>query len=83
MPLMVNKLIFTLVPSHAPFLIRPLVSSIFGALTKQTLDPELNKHMDYISSELNKAQGDDKWFAGGDKDGNPVCMRIAADEHTA
>lgn len=74
MPLIVNKLIFSLVPGQAPFLIRPLVSSIFSALTKNFLDPELKNHVQYIVENLQKQSpnGEFTWFAGGDKDGNPT-----------
>lgn len=75
MPMMVNKLIFSIVPGQAPFLIRPLVSSIFGALTKQIVDPEIKKSIEYVSSELQKVpptSSSQIWFAGGDKDGNPT-----------
>lgn len=74
MPLMVNKLIFSLVPGQAPFLIRPLVSSIFSALTKNLLDPQLKNHVDYVVEGLKKQSpnGEFAWFAGGDKDGNPT-----------
>lgn len=76
MPMMVNKLIFTIVPTQAPFLIRPLVSAIFGSLTSKLVDPEITKTFDFIGEEMDKlptpAQGSIKWLAGGDKTGGPV-----------
>lgn len=73
MPTLVDKLIFSVVPSQAPFFVRPLVSVIFGTVSKQFLDPELNAKINYVASELEKKTGEYKWMAGGDQDGNPTA----------
>jgi glutathione S-transferase len=72
MPNMVQKLIFSIIPSRAPFLVRPLVSSICGGITTNFVNPEIKSKIKYIDAELAKKSGEFKWFAGGDKDGNPV-----------
>lgn len=79
MPTLVNKLIFGLIPSQLPFLIRPVGSMIFSGVSKQLLDPNLKKQFDYIADELSKKPSVNgvKWFAGGDEDGNPVCLSLA------
>ena len=48
MPLLVNKLIFSIVPSRAPFFIRPLLWMVFGQLDKQMLMPEIRKNRDLV-----------------------------------
>jgi hypothetical protein len=45
MPVLVQKLIFDIVPQRSPFYIRPLVSMIFGQLSKQLVEPEIMKHV--------------------------------------
>ena len=64
------KLVFTIVPTRSPFLMRPIVSTIFGGVGKQVIDPELVKLSKFISGELKKKNGG--WLAGGDQEGNPV-----------
>jgi len=44
MPLLVNKLIFSLIPARAPFFIRPLLWMVFGQLDKQMLMPQIGKN---------------------------------------
>lgn len=41
MPLLVNKLIFGLVPDRAPFILRPILRSVFNTLDSNLLDPRL------------------------------------------
>jgi len=64
MPLLVNKLIFSLVPTRAPFFIRPLLWIIFGQLDKLLIIPELKKNQDLIETHLKKSFSG--WFAGGE-----------------
>ncbi|CEH15961.1 Glutathione S-transferase [Ceraceosorus bombacis] len=77
MPTMVMKLIFSTVPTQAPFLVRPIVSIICGQVCGRLVDPDIKSKLTYVSEALAK-RGDpatsDKeiWFAGGDKDGNPT-----------
>ncbi|EIW77157.1 thioredoxin-like protein [Coniophora puteana RWD-64-598 SS2] len=62
MPLLVNKLIFQIVPTRAPFLLRPLLRMVFATLTSQLVEPELKKHQTMIEEHLSKTG---PWFAGG------------------
>jgi len=64
MPLLVNKLIFSLVPARAPFFIRPLLWMVFGQLDKQMLMPQIGKNRDMIEAHLKNTPSG--WFAGGD-----------------
>lgn len=44
MPLLVNKLIFGLVPERAPWIIRPLLRYVFSSITETLLAPRLKVH---------------------------------------
>ena len=48
MPLLVNKLIFGIVPTRAPFLLRPILRSVFDGLDKAMISPRLKAHADYV-----------------------------------
>ncbi|PAV15100.1 thioredoxin [Pyrrhoderma noxium] len=63
MPLLVNKLIFTLVPKRTPFLLRPLANILFGALLSNMVEPRIKTHLDFIEAHLTKSQSG--WFANG------------------
>ena len=62
MPLLVNKLIFTVLPEHFPTLLRPLGNALSKQLLAAVVDPDLTRHMDFWETELNKTA----WFAGSD-----------------
>ena len=49
MPLLVNKLIFSLVPDRAPFILRPILRAVFGKLTGTLLDPRLKRQAAFVS----------------------------------
>ncbi|KAK7693480.1 hypothetical protein QCA50_003048 [Cerrena zonata] len=63
MPLLVNSLIFSIIPERAPFLLRPLLRSVFANVRAKMLDVRLKKHSELIESHLSK--DDREWFAGG------------------
>ncbi|KDQ60257.1 hypothetical protein JAAARDRAFT_32638 [Jaapia argillacea MUCL 33604] len=63
MPLLVNKLMFTLIPQKAPLLLRPLLKPIFGGLAAHLIDPGIKNHCKFIEAHLERG-GD--WLAGGD-----------------
>lgn len=77
MPALVMKLVFTIIPQQAPFLVRPLVSAIFNGVQTGFIDPEVVRLVNFISSELKKkvesAQDGQVWFAGGDANGQPTA----------
>lgn len=64
MPVLSQKLIFTLVPKRAPFFLRPVVKMIFGMLLNTLVEPRLKLHHDFIESHLEKFPSG--WFAGGE-----------------
>jgi len=63
MPLVANKFIFSIVPGHSPFFVRPVVKPIMSMLDSQLIDPQLRRHVSLIENHLEKT-GD--WFAGGE-----------------
>ncbi|KAG9098005.1 hypothetical protein FS749_004929 [Ceratobasidium sp. UAMH 11750] len=64
MPLLVNQLIFTLIPERAPFFIRPILSMVFSMLMSQMIHPRIKVNMKMVEAHLAKRPG--KFFAGGD-----------------
>jgi len=77
MPLLVNKLIFSLVPGHAPFFIRPLVRLIFSQLDETLVVPQLKTNLAMIEAHLAKVKAATPdaatkgfFFAGGTE---PTC----------
>ncbi|KAH7924702.1 hypothetical protein BV22DRAFT_1034853 [Leucogyrophana mollusca] len=63
MPLLVQKLILTIIPQKAPIFISFLLRMVLGQVVKQVLDPELRKHQALIEDHLAKSG---TWFAGGE-----------------
>ena len=49
MPLLVNKLIFGLVSERAPFILRPILRSVFGKLTGALINPRLKRQAAFVS----------------------------------
>lgn len=74
MPMLVMKLVFSMIPAKMPFFVRPIGNAIVSNVNSAFLDPDLKRKSDFIADELNKkcSAGND-WFAGGDKDGNPTA----------
>lgn len=73
MPPLVMKLIFSIVPSQAPFFIRPLVRSIMSGLESGFLSGQITSLISFVQTELEKkAPGGKGWFAGGDAQGEPT-----------
>jgi glutathione S-transferase len=54
------KLLFTLMPTRAPALVRPLVRMISGQALTTFVNPQLKLHMAFWESELSKSE----WLAG-------------------
>ena len=52
MPLLVNKLIFSLVPSRVPFLLRPIAKVLFGGVSKNLLDPRIANNLKFVRFHL-------------------------------
>lgn len=62
MPPLLQKLIFSLLPSRSPVIIRPVVKAVMGKLLATMVDPALQQHMAFWEAELGKTA----WFAGND-----------------
>ncbi|KAJ4468851.1 thioredoxin-like protein [Lentinula aciculospora] len=60
MPILVQKLIFSLVPARSPWVIRWFLKVVFNELSRQIVEPELKKNIDMIESHLAKKD----WLAG-------------------
>src|SRR5436190_18864144 len=59
---LLQKLIFTMLPSRAPPLMRPLMKMISRQLLATLVEPRLKQHMDYWELELGKSA----YFAGSE-----------------
>ena len=44
MPMLVNKLIFRIIPQRSPFFLRPILKTAFNAVSARMLDPRLKVH---------------------------------------
>lgn len=74
MSTLVLRFIMTVVPTQAPFFVRPLVHMITGQVTSRFTDPDLKRKIEYVATTLEKQSPDGRaWFAGGDKDGKPTA----------
>ncbi|CAO1621819.1 unnamed protein product [Parajaminaea phylloscopi] len=78
MPALVMKLLFTIIPQQAPFLVRPIANAICSGVQSGFIDPEIAKLVTFVAAELDKKASASPdaahvWFAGGDADGNPTA----------
>lgn len=48
MPLLVNRLVFSLVPAQAPFFLRPLLRPIFSVIDAKLIAGPLNASLTYV-----------------------------------
>lgn len=62
MPLVVLKLIFTEVPKHAPWFVRPVVKAISKAVSAQVVDPQMEQNAAFWEKHL----GANTYMAGDD-----------------
>ncbi|MBI3701447.1 MAG: glutathione S-transferase [Afipia sp.] len=60
MPLLLQKLLFTLAPRRAPAVLRPMMKMAFAPLLERVTDPQLKQHMAFWEGELSRSA----WFAG-------------------
>lgn len=74
MPKLVMKFVFMVVPSQAPFFVRPIVSIICNQVQSRLVNPDIKSMIPFVADALQKEKSDGRaWFAGGDKDGNPTA----------
>ncbi|KAH9856461.1 thioredoxin-like protein [Lenzites betulinus] len=76
MPMLVNKLIFHMIPERSPFFLRPLLKSVFSTVSAKMLDPRLKIHAEMIEAHL--AKNDRLFFAGGEEPTAADFMMIFA-----
>jgi hypothetical protein len=50
MPILVQKLIFDYIPKKAPFLIRPLLKTVFAQVNKLLVDPQITRNLTMVCS---------------------------------
>ncbi len=62
MPLLLQKLLFTLAPRRTPALLRLFVKPVFDRMLATLVDPQLKQHIGFWEGELSKSE----WFAGND-----------------
>ncbi len=70
MPLLLQKLLFTMLPKRAPALIRPVARKISDTALDKMVDPQLADHLAFWESEL----GRDGYFAGPDFSAADIMM---------
>jgi len=74
MPILINKLICTIVPERAPLLLKPFLRSIFEAVSRRMVAPRLKTHLEYVETKLDEAHGE--FFAGGGEPTSADFMMI-------
>lgn len=74
MPTLVMKLVFIIIPTQAPFFVRPIVNIITSQVQQRFTDPDVKRKTKFIADELEKRSKDGRaWFAGGDSSGEPTA----------
>ncbi|KAI3613940.1 hypothetical protein CBS9595_004117 [Malassezia furfur] len=74
MPTIVMKFVFMIVPTQAPFFVRPLVNMIASQVQQRFVDPDLRRKVKFVATELEKRAADGRaWMAGGDKNNGPTA----------
>lgn len=79
MPLLVQKLLFTMIPKQAPMLMRPLLTAAFGKVLTRLVEPQLKRHIEFWEGELS----DSEWFAGGEFTAADIQMSFPLEAATA
>ena len=62
MPPLLLKLVFGLLPTRVPFIIRPVASLIARGVQSRIINPQLRLHMDFWEQSLSQRE----WFTGKD-----------------
>lgn len=70
MPLLLQKLLFTILPGRMPALLRPVARMICNGALAKLVDPQLKDHLAFWESEL----ASDGWFAGGEFTAADIMM---------
>jgi len=71
MPILLLKVVFDQIEAaRVPFFLRPLTRGIGGHVKRSLVQPQLDRHLDFLEAEL----GDSTWFAGEELTGADVMM---------
>ena len=70
MPPLLLRLIFSVMPTRSPALIRPVARMIAGRTLQSYVDPQIKTHLEFIEGELGRST----WFAGEDFSAADVMM---------
>lgn len=54
MPILVQRLIFTMIPERAPWLLRPLLRFVFGNVQNAVVLPRMKKHGQFVSKPCSR-----------------------------
>ncbi|KAG2005047.1 glutathione S-transferase [Coprinopsis cinerea AmutBmut pab1-1] len=63
-PLLTRRFIYQIIPTRAPFFIRPMAKGLFTKVDQNLIAPELEKHGKMIESRLEQVASKGGWFAG-------------------
>ncbi|MCA1772632.1 MAG: glutathione S-transferase [Halomonas sp.] len=67
MPLLTMRLVFSQLPKHSPWLIKPISKGISDAVSKRLIGPQLRDHLAMIESHLrSRQQFSTAWPSGAD-----------------
>ncbi|WFD00001.1 glutathione transferase [Malassezia yamatoensis] len=74
MPTVVMKFVFMIVPTQAPFFVRPVVSMITNQIQQRFTDPDLKRKVEFSAQALKDRDSTGRtWIAGGDSNGGPTA----------
>jgi glutathione S-transferase len=79
MPLLLQKLLFTLAPRRAPAVLRPLMKLAFAPLLSKIVEPQLKQHIAFWEGELSKCE----WFAGNEFSAADIQMSFPLEAASA
>jgi glutathione S-transferase len=79
MPLLLQKLLFTLAPKRVPGLLRPFVKPVFDRMLATLVDPQLKQHIAFWEDELSRSE----WFAGNDFSAADIQMSFPLEAASA
>ena len=78
MPPLVMKLVLDRM-AKAPFLVRPIAKAMARKVKKGFVEPNINRQLDYMESELNRST----WFAGSEFSAADIQMSFPIEAATA
>lgn len=63
MPILLNRIMYRMIPAKAPVFLKPFLWCVFDALSHGMITPRLRTHREYLEMRLSKSEGG--FFAGG------------------